>query len=169
MKTLLLLRHAKAGYAAPGGSDHERPLTPRGHRAAALVAVYLKQRGDPPSLVLCSTARRTLETLAPITQRFAPPAQTLRALYLADPDALLEALAQIDDREASVLVIAHNPGLHELALMLGASGDGSARARLREAFPTAALAVLELEIASWAEIRAGCGSLVELRVPRDLV
>jgi phosphohistidine phosphatase len=78
-------------------------------------------------------------------------------------------LAQVDDRESSVLVIGHNPGLHELALRLARHGDNEARARLREGFPTAALAVLELAITRWDEIRAGCGMLVELRVPRDLV
>lgn len=169
MKTLLLLRHAKAGGGAPGGSDHERALTPRGHRAAELVALYLAQRPGLPSLALCSSARRTLETLEPLRERLAVSIATLRELYLADPDALLAQIAQVEDREASVIVIAHNPGLHELALLLAAGGDSAERARLREGFPTAALAVLELDIDSWAAIRPGCGRLVELRVPRDLV
>jgi phosphohistidine phosphatase len=169
MKTLLLLRHAKAGGGVPGGSDHERALTPRGQRAAELVALYLSQRPTPPSLALCSSARRTLETLEPLRQRLDLSVATLRDLYLADPDALLAQIAQVDDREASVIVIAHNPGLHELALLLAAGGDAASRARLREGFPTAALAVLELDIDTWDAIRPGCGRLAELHVPRDLV
>jgi phosphohistidine phosphatase len=169
MKTLLLLRHAKAGAGDPGENDHDRTLTPRGRRAAELVALYLAQRGSPPSLALCSSAQRARGMLEPLRQRLSLTVETVRELYLADPDTLLAQLAQADDREASVLVIGHNPGLHELALLLAAGGDGAARARLREGFPTAALAVLELDIARWDEIRPGCGSLVELRVPRDLV
>lgn len=169
MKTLLLLRHAKSSWNEPGQSDHERALTARGRRAAELVGVYLAQRGDPPSLVLCSTARRTLDTLEPLRQRLGVPYEAVRELYLAEPDTLLARLAQVDDREHGVLVIGHNPGLHELALLLARHGDAEARARLREGFPTAALAVLELAIERWDEIRAGCGTLVELRVPRDLV
>jgi phosphohistidine phosphatase len=169
MKTLLLLRHAKSSWNDPGQSDHDRTLTPRGRRAAELVGLYLAQRGDPPSLVLCSTARRALDTLEPLRHRLGVPFEARRELYLADPDALLEVLAGIDDRESCVLVIGHNPGLHELVLQLARHGDDEARARLREGFPTAALAVLELAITRWDEIRAGCGTLLELRVPRDLV
>jgi phosphohistidine phosphatase len=169
MKTLLLLRHAKSSWSNPGGSDHDRTLTPRGRRAAELVGLYVAQRSDPPSLALCSSARRAQDTLEPLRQRLDVTVETVRELYLADPDTLLAQLAKIDDREANVLVIGHNPGLHELALRLTAGGDGAARARLREGFPTAALAVLELDIERWDEIRPGCGALVELRVPRDLV
>lgn len=169
MKTLLLLRHAKSSWNDPGQSDHDRTLTPRGRRAAELVGLYLAQRGDLPSLVLCSSAQRALDTLEPLLRRVGVPFEARRELYLADPDALLASLAQIDDRERSVLVIGHNPGLHELALLLVRHGDDATRARLREGFPTAALAVLELAIPRWDEIRAGCGTLVELRVPRDLV
>ncbi len=169
MRTLLLLRHAKSSWNDPGESDHDRTLTPRGRRAAELVALYLAQRRDPPSYALCSSARRAQDTLAPLRHRIDIPVETARGLYLADPDALLAHLAQVGDREASVLVVAHNPGLHELALRLAADGDAAARARLREGFPTAALAILDLDIERWDEIRPGCGSLVELRVPRDLV
>ena len=169
MKTILLLRHAKSSWSDPGHSDHDRTLTPRGRRAAELVGLYVAQRSDPPSLVLCSTARRALDTLEPLRHRLGVPFEARRELYLADPDALLALLAQIDDRENSVLVIGHNPGLHELAVLLMRHGDREARARLRVGFPTSALAVLELAITRWDEIRAGCGTLVELRLPRDLV
>jgi phosphohistidine phosphatase len=169
MKTLFLLRHAKSGWNDAGQNDHDRTLTARGRRAAELVSHYLAQRGEPPSLVLCSTARRTLETLEPLRHRLGVPFEADRMLYLAEPDAILARLAQVDDRASGVLVVGHNPGLHELGLLLAGGGDGEARARLRESFPTAALAILELDIESWEEIRARCGRLVELRVPKDLV
>jgi phosphohistidine phosphatase len=169
MKTLFLLRHAKSGWNDAGQNDHDRTLTARGRRAAELVSLYLAQRGAPPSLVLCSTARRTLETLEPLRHRLGLPFEADRALYLAEPAAILARLARVDDRESGVLVVGHNPGLHELGVLLAAGGDGAARARLREAFPTAALAILELDIAHWDEIRPHCGALAELRVPKDLV
>lgn len=169
MKTLLLLRHAKSGWNEPGQDDHDRALTPRGRRAAELVSLYLAQRGDLPSLVLCSTARRALETLEPLRHRLGVPFEADRTLYLAESEAILARVAQVDDRENSVLVVGHNPGLHELALQLAAHGDAAARARLREGFPTAALAIVELAIEHWDEVRPRCGTLVELRVPKDLV
>jgi phosphohistidine phosphatase len=169
MKTLLLLRHAKSSWNEPGQDDHDRTLTARGRRAAELVSLYLAQRSDAPSLVLASTARRALETLEPLRHRLGVPFETDRALYLADPATILARIAQVDDRASGVVVVGHNPGLHELALLLAAHGDSAARARLREGFPTAALAILELDIEHWDEIRPRCGTLVELRVPRDLV
>ena len=169
MKTLLLLRHAKSGWNDTGQGDHDRTLSARGRRAAELVSHYLVQRGDPPSLVLCSTARRALETLEPLRHRLGVPFEVDRALYLAEPAAILARVAQVDDAVDTVLVIGHNPGLHECALSLAAGGDATLRARLREGLPTAALAILELDVARWDEIRPRCGALVELRVPKDLV
>ena len=169
MKTLLLLRHAKSSWNEPGQSDHARTLTARGRRAAELVSLYLAQRRDPPSLVLCSTARRALETVEPLRHRLGLPFETDGALYLAEPEKILSRIAEVDDSESGVLVVGHNPGLHELALMLAAKGDGAARARLREGFPTAALAILEVAIEQWGQLRPHCGTLVELRVPKDLV
>ena len=169
MKTLFLLRHGKSGTHEPAGSDHARTLTARGRRAAEVVSLYLAQRPDPPSLVLCSTARRALETAAPLRHRLGIPFETDGSLYLAEPEAILGRVAEVDDSQSGVVVVGHNPGLHELALLLAARGDGAARARLREGFPTAALAILDLEIEQWGQIRPHCGTLVELRVPKDLV
>jgi phosphohistidine phosphatase len=169
MKTLYLLRHAKTSMNQPGQSDHDRTLTARGRRVAELVGVYMAQRRDGPSLVLCSTARRAVETLEPLRQRLGVPFETDRALYLADPDAILARLGQVEDREAGVLVIGHNPGLHQLAHALATRGDSEARARLRDGFPTGALAVFELDVERWDEARPAAATLVELRVPKDLV
>lgn len=169
MKTLLLLRHAKSSWKEAGVDDHERPLSPRGQRAAEVVAAYLAQREEPPSLALCSTARRALETLEPIRRRLGLPFSAERELYLAEPAALLDRLARLDERERSVLVVGHNPGLHELGLQLASGGDGEALARLRERFPTAALARLALPIERWEQLAPRCATLLELTLPKDLV
>jgi phosphohistidine phosphatase len=169
LKTLYCLRHAKSSWAEPGTDDHDRPLSPRGTRAAELVAVYLKQRGSAPHFALSSTALRAVETLAPIRRQLGLAFATDRGLYLAEPHALCQRIAQVDDREPSLLLIGHNPGMHELAMQLAGRGDRALRARLRERFPTAALAVLELDVESWGEVAPGCASLVELTTPADLV
>jgi phosphohistidine phosphatase len=169
VKTLFLLRHAKSGWNEPGESDHARTLTPRGRRAAELVSVYLARRRDPPGLLLCSTARRALETMEPLRHRLGVPLEIDGALYLAEAETILARVAEVEDSTSGVLVVGHNPGLHELALLLAARGDGEARARLRESFPTAALAIFEIEIEQWGQLRPRCGTLVELRVPKDLV
>jgi phosphohistidine phosphatase len=169
VKTLFLLRHAKSSWAEPGTDDHDRALSPRGVRAAELVALYLAQRPVRPSFALCSTARRALDTLSPIRRHLGIPYRAERGLYLAEPGPLRERLARLEEPEANVLLVGHNPGLHELAEQLAGAGDRSARAQLRERFPTAALAVLQFEIEHWSEIAPGGGSLVELTTPADLV
>lgn len=169
MKTLFLLRHAKSSWGEPGRDDHDRTLSPRGVRAAELVAVYLAQRSPQPAFALASTARRALDTLEPIRRRLGLPYATDRKLYLAEPGAIAERVAQLDDAHPAALVVGHNPGMHEAALAFAPAGDRAARARLRERFPTGALAVVEFDADSWTDVALGTGSLVEFVTPRDLV
>ena len=130
----------------------------------------LAQHPAPPSLALCSSARRTLQTLEPIQTALASRlrSQIDPDLYLASADALLARVARIPERERSVMLIGHNPGLHELAVHLAAEGSRGELARLRAKLPTAALVHLELDAARWRDVEPGCGRLVELRVPSDL-
>jgi phosphohistidine phosphatase len=169
LKTLYCLRHAKSSWVEPGMDDHDRPLSERGVRAAELLGVYLKQRANAPHFALSSTARRALDTLAPIRRQLGLAFATDRALYLATPDAICDRIARVDDAESSLLVVGHNPGMHELAMRLASGGERALRARLRERFPTAALAVLDLDAESWAEVGIARGTLVELTTPADLV
>lgn len=169
MKTLFCLRHAKSSWVEPGMDDHDRPLSARGVRAAELLGVYLKQRAGAPHFALSSTARRAVETLAPIRRQLGLAFETDRALYLATPDAICDRIARVEDAERSLLVVGHNPGMHELAVRLAGAGDRALRARLRERFPTAALAVFDLDVESWAEVGLAHGTLVELTSPSDLV
>lgn len=169
MKTLFCLRHAKSSWAQPGQDDHDRTLTPRGVRAAEVVALFLAQQDVRPAFALCSTARRTLDTLAPIQRRLGLPFEGDRALYLAEPETLFQQVAAIDDTCVAALVVGHNPGMHDFALALVGDGDRTARAKLRERFPTAALAVVELPIADWSEIAPGRGTLTLYATPPELV
>jgi phosphohistidine phosphatase len=169
MKALWLLRHAKSSWDDPSVDDHDRPLAPRGRRDAERVAGYLAQSAPGPSLVLCSSALRTRETWAPISRQLTPCPRVRieRELYLAGAETLLARLARVAAREGPLLVIGHNPGLHELAVRLAVQGEAGELARLRAKLPTAALVRLELDVARWRDLEPGCGRLVELRRPRD--
>jgi phosphohistidine phosphatase len=138
VKTLYLLRHAKSSWADTGVSDHDRPLTPRGQRAAQEMAKHLRQQGVSPVTVLCSSASRTRETLALVTPAFGrrTKIQVEDELYAAPAEALLERLRRMPERITSAMLIGHNPGLQDLALAL--AGHGAMLERLREVFPSGA-------------------------------
>ena len=169
MGTLLLLRHAKSGWDDPSLEDFDRPLSQRGRRAAQRLAGHVADRGIIPGLVLCSPARRTRETLEPILAglRPAPPVRLERNLYLASADAILERIRAVTETAACLLVIGHNPGLHELASALAGAGDARLRARLADKLPTGGLITLTLD-APWSKLVPGAGRLVAFVTPRDL-
>jgi phosphohistidine phosphatase len=166
VKQLYLLRHAKSSWDDPSLADHERPLAPRGRRAAKSVGAHLHATGIAPALVLCSPSRRTKETL----ERLAVEAEVQfePALYAADEHALLGVLHGVPAGVQSVLVIGHNPGLQRLAVTLVGSGDEEQIAKLIEKMPTGALASFALPIDDWSELAPKAGKLVGYVVPRDL-
>lgn len=128
---------------------------------------YLLGEGIRPEVVLCSAARRAIETLEAIRPAIGDASvQTEDALYAADEDHLLSRLRDLPDDVASVLVIGHNPGLQDLGLLLGASGEGLSE--FRDRFPTGALATLEADIASWRNLGPATARVVGLVIPRRL-
>ena len=164
-----VLRHAKA--APQGPDDHSRPLTARGKRQATDVGRYLAGAplaGVPvPELVLSSSARRALRTAKLVIEQLTSHVELVveRRLYGADADDVAELLRELGADAPSVLVVGHNPTLHEFALLLLDPRDPG-RARLQdEGFPTAALAVAAVPAPSWARLSLGTGSLLDLRVP----
>jgi phosphohistidine phosphatase len=170
-RRIWLLRHAKSSWADPELADAERPLAPRGRRAAKAMARHLlKRAGGPPTLVLCSPARRTLETLAPLREKLPDRVQVRveRALYLAGRARLLARLRRLPDAQRDVLVVGHDPGLHDLALALARPSRSAAAARLREKLPTGALVALDLELSHWRELAPGSARLAAFVRPRDL-
>jgi phosphohistidine phosphatase len=171
VRRLLVLRHAKSSWGEPALADHDRPLNARGERAAALVGARLAQSPQLPDLVLCSTAVRARETAARVLAALPepPPVRFEEVLYLADPCVWIERLQRVDDTVGCVLVVGHNPGLEDLVAALLGDAKESARRRLAHGLPTAALAELELPIATWAALERGVGRLVAFTRPRDLV
>ena len=163
-----LLRHAKSSWADPTLDDHDRPLAPRGHRAARFIADHLRAQAVRPQLVLCSSARRARETLAELTPVLGDQVEVVVTddLYGADAGEILRRLCEVGRDIASVMIVGHNPGLHELALELTGEGDETAISQLHTKFPTGALATLQLDRASWKEFAAGQWYLANIVLPR---
>jgi phosphohistidine phosphatase len=167
MKRLHLLRHAKSSWDDPALADHDRPLAPRGRRAAEAMAQHLRNEGIAPELVLCSPSARTRQTLTAIAPGLGENADVRieSELYAASAATLLEVLHELPDEVSSVMLIAHNPGIQDLAVSL--AGGGPAIERMRSKFPTAALATLELDV-SWSELTPEGAELVGFVKPKDL-
>lgn len=136
----------------------------RGRKAAAAMGAYLAGLEPAPTLVLCSTALRTRETLDEILPALDRAPQLLfeDALYLASASRLLDRLQHLPEQADSVLLIGHNPGLHQLAATL-ASEAGA----LADGFPTAALAVLRVA-GRWSALRPHQATLVDFKTPKAL-
>lgn len=142
MHQLLLLRHAKAAREAPGQPDRDRPLAPGGQRDAAALGQTMRRLGLTPDLVLVSPALRTRQTLAALEPwEDTPLVEPMDPLYLADAATLAALLAEVPETVRSLLLIGHNPGLHDLARRLAATAPG---APVEARFPTAALAEFAL-------------------------
>lgn len=171
MKTLYLLRHAKSDWNAPARGDFERPLAPRGEKAAPRMGREMSRRGFEPELVLCSTARRAQETYGLVTD-FLPKAHHIQLhdeLYMAAPAKMRQVLAQQDDEVSSIMMIGHNPGMEALAFELsGPESDQECLAVMEEKYPTAALAVLTFQIEHWRDVKPSEGRLTHFLKPRDL-
>jgi phosphohistidine phosphatase len=167
MKRLYLLRHAKSSWDDPTLADRDRPLAPRGRRAAKVMAKHLRRNAIAPQLVLCSPSSRTRQTLTRIAPALGKSAevQIRSELYAASAAELLAVLRQVPDGVGSVMLIGHNPGLQDLALSLARGGPEIDRVRGK--FPTAALATLGFR-AGWRELAPGSAELVSFVKPKEL-
>jgi phosphohistidine phosphatase len=162
---LLLLRHAKSDWGDASLRDHDRPLAGRGRKAASRMGAHLRAEDLRPDLVLCSSARRTRETC----ERLGLEAETSveDGLYGAAADDLLARIRAVPEPVGDVLLIAHNPGVHDLAIELAGPDLGEQAVRLREKFPTGALAVFEVH-GDWSGFAPGRARLATFVVPREL-
>jgi len=165
---LHLLRHAKAAPQGEG-TDRERPLEQRGRRAAQALAAWAAEHKLAPALVLCSPSTRTRQTLDIIAPALLRPPQILfeDALYLATAGQLLARLRQIPAGTTCVMVVGHNPGLHELAALLSDVTGGPLMARLAAGLPTAAMASYEIAV-PWSALDRRLARVTALLTPKDL-
>jgi phosphohistidine phosphatase len=167
MKILTLLRHAKSGWDDPVTRDFDRPLNPRGRKAARTVGREMKAQELAFDLVLASPARRVIETLEEVAAGYGAIAPEYdQQLYLASAATLLEKVRGAPDTVERLLLAGHNPGLEELAL--GLSRKGGLRGEVEVKYPTGTLAEIELPVERWSEVTEGVGQLVRFVRPRDL-
>jgi phosphohistidine phosphatase len=171
MRTLLLLRHAKSSWEDSSLDDHERPLESRGRRAAPAIGAWLAREGPEPELVLCSDAARAMETWELVAAELGSEPRTVLepAIYGADEEQLLELVHEAPPEIDRLMLVGHNPGFHDLAIMLvGKKAKGRDAKRLHRKMPTAALVVLELPGDDWASTEPGTATLRRFVRPKDL-
>jgi phosphohistidine phosphatase len=170
MLTLSLLRHAKSSWKNPTLPDRERPLATRGITDSTLMGKAMAERGIDPELVLCSSARRTRDTLALILPelKVEPKVVYDDALYHASPEAMLEMVRAVQNPRANHVLVGHNPEIQSFALDLVGSGPKHFRDRLSEKFPTAGLAVITFASGVWKSVEVNSGTLILFLSPRDL-
>jgi len=170
MKRLLVLRHAKAG-PHDEKHDRERALVERGRNDAARMGRLMREKGYRPDLVLCSSARRTVETWENLALGLAatPELEFLDSLYDAPEKTILKCLRAARQTATVLLYIGHNPGLEQVARLLTRKADEAAeRARaaaMAAKFPTAALAVLDFDTDDWAAIAPATAKLTDFLTP----
>ena len=162
MKTLLFLRHGKSDWDADFGDDHERPLNKRGRKAAKRMGRFLAESGTLPDRIVTSTAVRAQSTLDLVQEAggIESPVRATRALYLAGPNDLLREIRAEEDAAEVLLLVGHQPGWGEMVGRM--IGEAAVR------FPTAALARVDVDVESWAEVAFGRGELVWLVPPKAL-
>lgn len=161
MKTLYLLRHAKSSWENINSADFDRPLNARGLQAAPLVGAHIFERRFTVDSIVSSPAKRAKQTAILIKKsaRVQGEIKYDERIYEASPSRLLEVVSEIEDDERAILLVGHNPGLEGFIKTLTGK---------IVAMPTAALAVIDLNVEKWSEIVSGCGVVRELIRPKSL-
>jgi phosphohistidine phosphatase len=167
MRRLLLLRHAKTERPGPGERDRDRKLTERGRLDAPIIGAYMAHHRLIPDLVLVSPAARTLETWELVAAALSKPPRLAKdeRIYNAGTDTLVELIRETDDAP-TLLMIGHNPGIHDLARQLVGSGDVEARESLNEKLPTSGLVVIDFAFNDWSKLHDNAGRLEHFVSPR---
>ncbi len=162
MKTLMLLRHAKSSWGDPNLPDAERPLNERGVRDAPRVGNWMyRQKLKRPCALVCSPAVRTRQTMKLIVGAagIQCPARLDERIYQAGVADLLDVIKDAPEACDCLMLIGHNPGMEELLLYLTDE---------HRSMPTAALAIIKLEAATWRDIAAKTNRLAHFIKPRDI-
>jgi phosphohistidine phosphatase len=171
VKRLHLLRHAKSSWKEDV-EDRERALSGRGREAARRIGRHLSKTLGPLDLALCSSALRTRETLELVLANFAvTPRRAIEdELYAASQEELMERLCRLSEEEVNVLLVGHNPGLHELAVALVETSSSSPgfRALTSGKFPTAACASFQIS-EPWSALGLSRQMLVGYVTPASLL
>ncbi len=168
MKTLYILRHAKAERHSDSGKDFDRPLAKRGWRDAEAVGREMRSRGLEPDAVVSSPARRAAETVEALARGYGELQPVFDpAIYDAPTSRLLETVQAVDDTTERLLLVGHNPGFEDLAAQLD-DGEGDYSDRMADGLPTSGLVVLELDVERWNEVAERAGRITAVIVPKEL-
>ena len=168
MSRLFLLRHARAAWAEPGDRDFDRPLTVAGQRESRAVGEMMLANGYRPDRVICSPARRALDTWRGVAEVLGvKPSEALlsETLYSADASGYLNIVRNNGATE-SLMIVGHNPTMEDLAIGLASVCVGPARADLDKGFPTGSLAVLSFET-DLSEAMLGAATLEAFFIPSE--
>ncbi len=168
MRRLFILRHAKTEPGEPGKDDRDRALVERGRRDAGQIGAYMTKHSFVPDRVVLSPARRVQETWTYLAETLkpAPGASTHDQVYEATADDIAGIIAATASPVNSLMVIGHNPSLHEVAVALIASGDIETRERLREGLPTAGLVVIDFPLDDWSKLHPQSGRIERFVTPK---
>lgn len=167
MKILGLFRHAKSDWDDLAKRDFDRGLNERGRKGAVLMGEHIRAHGIAWGKIVASPAERVKRTLEAALPQWEPVFD--QRIYLASSDTILETVAEHGGSSDSILVAGHNPGLQEVLLDVVAPAQENALFfEAARKFPTAAYAVLELDIEDWSGLGKGCGKLIHFMRPRDL-
>jgi len=167
MKTLYLLRHAKAESEGSSPKDIDRKLCERGRLACELIGERILQKQYIPQFVICSPSARTKETFELVSQaaNLQIDCEFIKDLYLADSEDIIENISSVSDDYSSLAVIGHNPGMHIAAVSLVKDDDSELNHQLALKYPTGTLTVLQFDCDSWQDVRAGQGNLIDFITP----
>ncbi len=160
MKTLYVMRHAKSSWDDASMADFDRPLNERGKQAAPFMGGLMRRRQMLPEIIVSSPAKRARSTAKRVCEGGSLAAEVIfdERIYEASPNALREIVADLDEAYSSAMLVGHNPGMEGFIRYL--TGH-------IEPMPTAAIAVVELDIERWADITGECGELKEIFRPKD--
>ena len=172
MIILTLMRHAKSSLVHLGQEDIDRPLNDRGKRDASAIGRHMASLNLEPQLVLCSPARRAKDTWEILAKKLktSPVVKIEPNIYdFGDGTAQIELLRRLDRDAKSILLVGHNPSIEGLAHKLVERGDDQLRGRLAKKFPTAAFAVISLDLENWKTVKGASGTLLHFVRPKDIL
>lgn len=164
MKALYIMRHAKSSWDDLDKSDFDRPLNDRGERDAPRMGKRLKEKDIHPDLIICSPAKRTWSTSKRIADILKYPKKnikTVKSLYHADEEIILETLQNVNDNANVVILVGHNPGLTDFTNTLSEDETNI------DNIPTCGIVAFEFKVESWKEIKWGSGKMLFFDYPKS--
>lgn len=169
MRRLMLLRHTKSAWP-DGVKDHDRPLAKRGLQAGPVMGNYMARKGLLPDLVIVSTAQRTRQSWQLVQPYLGEPTVKFDArIYEAPAGAILDVIHETAGDIDTLLLVGHNPGFQDLALLLIGKADDNDLHRLQEKYPTGGFVVIDFNVTDWTRLNAATGRLERFVTPKSLV